>query len=78
MKNKISVYWPLAIVGLLASIALVHIGGNVAARASQAPLDADHVTAELARAVSYGMIDAAAALPAKAIGVTVNPVAEAS
>ncbi|MFL9966341.1 hypothetical protein PQR02_36205 [Paraburkholderia sediminicola] len=66
MKKTISVYWPLAIVVPLAALAYLHIGNGVS-RASQAPLDAAQLTAELARAVSYGMIDAAAALPAKPI-----------
>lgn len=79
MKNKISVYWPLAIVVLLASTAWLHVGGHVASRSSQAPLAADQVTAELARAVSYGIIDAAVALPAKPVGaVSAVPLAEAS
>ena len=79
MKNTISVYWPLAIVVPLAAIAYLHFSGNAASRASQAPLDADQVTAELARAVSYGMIDAASALPAKPMrAATVVPLADAS
>jgi hypothetical protein len=42
-------------------------------------LDADQLTAELARAVSYGMIDAASALPAKPMrAATAMPLAEAS
>jgi hypothetical protein len=79
MKKTISGYWPLAIVVPLAALAYLHISGNAASRASQAPLDADQLTAELARAVSYGMIDAKAALPAKPIrAATAMPLAEAS
>ncbi|MFM0141180.1 hypothetical protein [Paraburkholderia sp. RL18-085-BIA-A] len=79
MKKTISVYWPLAIVVPLAALAFLHISGNAASRAPQAPLDADQLTAELARAVSYGMIDAAAALPAKPIrAAAAMPLAEAS
>jgi hypothetical protein len=79
MKKTISVYWPLAIVVPLVALAYLHIGGNAASRASQAPLDADQLTAELARAVSYGMIDAASALPAKPMrAATAMPLAEAS
>lgn len=79
MKKTISVYWPLAIVLPLAAVAYLHLCGSAPSRASQAPLDADQVTAELARAVSYGMIDAASALPAKPTrAAAVMPMAEAS
>jgi HAMP domain-containing protein len=79
MKKTISVYWPLAIVASLALLAYLHICGNAASRVSQAPLDADQLTAELARAVSYGMVDAASALPAKPMrAATTMPLAEAS
>jgi hypothetical protein len=76
MKKTISVYWPLAIVVSLAVVAYLHICSNATSRAPQTPLDADQLTAELARAVSYGMIDAASALPAKPI--TAMPIAQAS
>ncbi|WP_144146134.1 hypothetical protein [Paraburkholderia sp. BCC1884] len=79
MKKTISVYWPFAIVVPLAAAAYLHIGGSAASRASQAPLAADQLTAELARAVSYGMIDDASTLPAKPMrAVTAMPGAEAS
>ena len=79
MKKTISVYWPLAIVLPLAVLAYLHINGQTASRASQTPLDANHLTAELARAVSYGMIDDASALPAKPMrAATAAPLAEAS
>jgi hypothetical protein len=79
MKKTISVYWPLAIVLPLLAAAYLHICGDAAARASQAPLAAAQLTAELARAVSYGMIDAAAPLPAKPMGAaTAMPLAQAS
>lgn len=65
MKKTISVYWPLAIVVPLAAAAYLHICGDAASRASQAPLAADQLTAELARAVSYGMVGNATTLPAK-------------
>ncbi|QQC64227.1 hypothetical protein [Paraburkholderia ginsengisoli] len=78
MKKTISVYWPLAIVVPLAAAAYLHICGNAASR-PQAPLGADQLTAELARAVSYGMIDATSALPAKPMrAATAMPLAEAS
>ncbi|MFM0036534.1 hypothetical protein [Paraburkholderia strydomiana] len=79
MKKTISVHWPLAIVVPLAAAAYLHICGSAASRAPQAMLDADQLTAELARAVSYGMIDAASALPAKPMrAATAMPLAEAS
>ncbi|MFM0171920.1 hypothetical protein [Paraburkholderia sediminicola] len=79
MKKTISVYWPLAIVVPLAAAAYLHICGDAASRASQAPLAADQFTAELARAVSYGMIDDATTQPAKPMrAATVMPIAEAS
>ncbi|WP_233848421.1 hypothetical protein [Paraburkholderia sp. HD33-4] len=79
MKKTISVYWPLAIVVPLAVLAYLHVNGQTASRASQMPLDANHLTAELARAVSYGMIDSASALPAKPMrAATAAPVTEAS
>jgi len=79
MKKTISVYWPLAIVVPLVALAYLHIGSQLNSRAPQTPLDANHLTAELARAVSYGMIDASSALPAKPLhGTTAMPAAEAS
>ncbi|WGS48588.1 hypothetical protein LFL96_12390 [Paraburkholderia sp. D15] len=79
MKKTILVYWPLAVVVTLAAAAYLHICGDVASRASQAPLAADQLTAELARAVSYGMIDDASALPAKPLRAVVTmPSAQAS
>ncbi|MFM0550662.1 hypothetical protein P0D69_06735 [Paraburkholderia sediminicola] len=79
MKKTISVYWPLAIVVPLAAAAYLHICGDAASRASQAPLAADQFTAELARAVSYGMIDDAVTQPAKPMrAATAMPIAEAS
>ncbi|MFM0000356.1 hypothetical protein PQR57_04940 [Paraburkholderia dipogonis] len=79
MKKTISVYWPLAIVVPLAAAAYLHICGDAASRAPQAPLAAAQLTAELARAVSYGMIDDTATLPAKPMrAATAVPIAEAS
>ncbi|SMG10809.1 hypothetical protein [Paraburkholderia susongensis] len=79
MKKTISVYWPLAIVVMLAAAACLHIGSSAVSRASQSPLDANHLTAELARAVSYGMIDDASALPAKPMrAASAMPLPEAS
>ena len=79
MKKTIAVYWPLALVLALAGLAYMQICSDMASRASQAPLAADQLTAELARAVSYGMIDAASALPAKPMRAAASmPLAEAS
>lgn len=79
MKKTISVYWPLAIVVPLAAVAYLHICANGASRVSQAPLGADQLTAELARAVSYGMVDAESSLPAKPMrAATAMPLADAS
>jgi hypothetical protein len=79
MKKTISMYWPLAIVVPLAAAAYLHICGDAASHGSQAPLAADQLTAELARAVSYGMVGDATKLPAKPMrAVTSVPVAQAS
>lgn len=79
MTKIISVYWPLAIVVPLAAAAYLHLGSDVASRASQAPLPTDQLSAELARAVSYGMVGDVSALPAKSSrAVPAMPVAEAS
>ncbi|HEY2025096.1 hypothetical protein [Paraburkholderia sp.] len=79
MKKTISVYWPLAFVVPLVALAYLHIGSQLNSRAPQTRLDANHLTAELARAVSYGMIDPSSALPAKPVhGTAAMPVAEAS
>ncbi|MEC5405822.1 hypothetical protein VOM14_09640 [Paraburkholderia sp. MPAMCS5] len=79
MRKTIAVYWPLALVLALAAVAYLHICGDAASRARQAPLAADQVTAELARAVSYGMIDDAAPPPARPLRtMTAVPVPQAS
>ena len=76
MKKTISVYWPFAIVVPLAAAGYLRICGN---GALQSPLDTAQLTAEPARAVSYGMIDTASALPAKPMrAANANPLAEAS
>jgi hypothetical protein len=66
MKKKIVVYWPLALIVPLAAIAWLH-AWNTAEQ--QFPLAADQVSAELARAVSYGLIDDGADMkaPVKAL-----------
>ncbi|SEA36686.1 hypothetical protein [Paraburkholderia sartisoli] len=67
MKKTISMYWPLAIVLPLAIAAFFHICGEAASRATQTPLAAGQVTAELARAVSYGLVGDDTSLPAKSL-----------
>ena|GEM_PF-473300 len=71
MRKKIVVYWPLALIVPLAAIAWLH-AWNTAAQ--QFPLAADQVSAELARAVSYGLVGSAGDMkaPVKAMR-TVTP-----
>ena len=79
MKKTIAVYWPLALVAGLAAAGYLQVSGDVAARGAQAPLAADQLTAELARAVSYGMIDDASSAAAKPLrAVTALPLPQAS
>jgi len=56
MKTKISVYWPLAVVLMLAAMAAVQGYGERRQHSSHAPLAAAQLSAELARAVSYGLV----------------------
>jgi hypothetical protein len=53
MRKKISVYWPLALIVPFAAIAWMHAWHTAA---EQMPLGADKLSAELARAVSYGLV----------------------
>jgi len=71
MRKKITVYWPLALIVPLAVIAWVHAWKTAE---QQMPLAADQVTAELARAVSYGLVGSEGKAPVKAMrGVTMLP-----
>jgi hypothetical protein len=63
MKKKISVYWPLALIVPCAAIAWSH-AWNTAQQ--QMPLAADQLSAELARAVSYGLVGSEVPAPVKA------------
>jgi hypothetical protein len=54
-----SSYWPLAVA--LAVIVLAALRAYGDGGVTRAPLPADQVTAELARTVSYGLIDASSA-----------------
>lgn len=66
MRKKISVYWPLALILPCAAIAWGH-AWNTAEQ--QMPLAAAQLSAELARAVSYGLVGDAsdAKAPVKAL-----------
>ncbi|WP_321921498.1 hypothetical protein [Burkholderia sp. BCC1998] len=62
MKKTISMYWPLAIVVPLAAAAYLHAMTDAPARG---PIAVHQASAELARAVSFGLVDdAAKPLPA--------------
>jgi hypothetical protein len=79
MKKKISVYWPLAIVVPLAAAAFLHLCGDAASRVPQAPLAAEQLTAELARTVSYGMVEDNSSMQAKPMrAAKAMPLADAS
>jgi hypothetical protein len=55
----LSSYWPLAVAVVLIVFAALRAYGD--GGAAREPLPADRVTAELARTVSYGLIDASGA-----------------
>jgi hypothetical protein len=55
----LSSYWPVAVALALIVLATLHAYGD--GSAAREPLAADQVTAELARTVSYGLIDASSA-----------------
>ncbi|AOJ80410.1 hypothetical protein WS86_07105 [Burkholderia savannae] len=62
MRKTISMYWPLAIVVPLAAAAYLYLSGAAPQRGQAVARDA---SAELARTVSYGLVDnASQALPA--------------
>ncbi len=63
MKKKISVYWPLALIVPCAAIAWAHAWNTTQ---QQMPLAADQLSAELARAVSYGLVGSEGPTPVKA------------
>ncbi len=72
-SGYLSSYWALALAVALIVMAALHAysGGT----AAHEPLAADKVTAELARAVSYGLIDADTSGTASAVRRAVAPVA---
>lgn len=71
-----SIFWPVALALALIVLAALHAYGN--GGAPREPLAADQVTAELARAVSYGLIDTSAARTAPTVRHTVAPAAPAA
>ncbi|HTH76961.1 MAG TPA: hypothetical protein VL635_21450 [Trinickia sp.] len=63
-SGYISSYWPVALAAALIVLAALRAYGGGAA---YEPLPAEQVTAELARTVSYGLIDAGSAAVAPAV-----------
>ena len=63
MKRKILVYWPLALIVPFAAIAWIHAWQTAQ---QTMPLAAGQLTAELARAVSYGLVGGEGKVAAKA------------
>ncbi|WP_323120654.1 hypothetical protein [Burkholderia alba] len=74
MKKTISMYWPLAIVLPLAAAAYLHTLGNSQPRE---PLAVHEASAELARTVSFGLVDDAAPLRPAMTNDASNPAAKA-
>lgn len=76
-SGDIPSYWPLAVAAVLVLIAAVRAYGG---GATHEPLPAEQVTAELARTVSYGLIDAGsdAVAPAVRRGLAAARAPEAS
>ena len=74
----LSSYWPLAVAVVVVVVAALRAYGD--GGAAREPLPADRVTAELARTVSYGLIDAsgASATPVAHRGAHAAAMAEAS
>jgi hypothetical protein len=61
MKTTVSGYWPLVVAVTLVTLSALQAYGD---NTRHEPLGGAEVSAELARAVSYGMIDGNAAVPA--------------
>jgi len=62
MRNRIGVYWPVALIVPLAVVAWIHAWNTAV---EQMPLAADKLTAELARVVSYGLAGGDGDTPAR-------------
>lgn len=71
-----SSFGPVALALALIAMAALHAYGN--GGAPREPLAADQVTAELARTVSYGLIDSSAAPTASSVRHAVAPTAPAA
>jgi hypothetical protein len=79
MKKTISMYWPLALFLPFVVAACLHVCNETTLRIAQPPLGADQLSAELARAVSYGYVGSDATAPVKRRHVVVAmPVPEVS
>lgn len=63
MKRKILVYWPLALIVPFAAVAWMHAWQTTQ---QTMPLAAEQLTAELARAVSYGLVGSEGKVAVKA------------
>ncbi|WP_206951884.1 hypothetical protein [Trinickia acidisoli] len=74
--SNFSSYWPVALALALIAAAMLHAYGGSAA--PREPLAADQVTAELARTVSYGLIDSVSVHAASAVRHVASPTAQAS
>jgi hypothetical protein len=64
MKKTISTWWPLAILLPIALTICMHAHDPASINKPQAPMGVSSVSDELARAISYGLIDDASAAPA--------------
>ncbi|PMS23978.1 hypothetical protein C0Z18_01385 [Trinickia dabaoshanensis] len=72
-SGDFSQYWPVALAIALIVLAVLRAYGG--AGAAREPLAADQVTAELARTVSYGLIDAGVPQTASSVRQGVAPAA---
>ncbi|MDR5738721.1 MULTISPECIES: hypothetical protein [unclassified Caballeronia] len=58
MRKTISTYWPLAILLVAALTFCMHAEERESAAARRQQVDVGSVSAELARAISYGLVEA--------------------
>ncbi|WP_277186396.1 hypothetical protein [Caballeronia sp. BR00000012568055] len=64
MKKTISTWWPVAILLPIALTICMHAHDGASLKKPDAHMGVSSVSAELARAISYGLIDDASAAPA--------------
>jgi hypothetical protein len=64
MKKTISTYWPIAMLVPLALASFCHVQHPAAQGMNHREHSAANVSAEFARALSYGLVDTAASEPA--------------